>query len=1308
MSGRFEYGFFSRSTRRWVTAATTLLSIVVLGLGVGAPAEAFEAFDGRFQAHGFFESQMRVMSADYAEDWDMAQWYQVFNLEVELDILPDGIGPIDMLSGYVRAEVRYDCVYSRGCGMFRGVNAYGDRSKSLPRRLSNARQRTAMGTIARDSNADGDPTDFSRRSGGTTDPVPLSLVSGFSTLAGSAGADQAIGNPTDSPDCQNDFVDTATNTNLVGLERTTCASLVGGDLGIAVFGTQGTQAKNDDPFEYVFERFSDFRFTQIQGRGGSQYGLPTRAFGPWLPKNFINENAGLADRINPFDRTETSPVVAAATFNTAFVGEFNRLIGARGLDPDDPADTGAIEVARQDAQSFANFQATQVTGSGANPFRPIPIKAPGDFGRGNDIARGMYLPSEGLRNNIDDFDNPQFNFRESERAWNRGASQQDEKELKEAYLDVELFDSRLWLRIGKQSIVWGKTELFRTTDQFNPQDLALASLPSLEESRIALWAFRGVYSFYEVGPFSDVRLEAAFNFDDFEPADLGACGEAYTPNLVCELTFGMFAHGTAGLGIAGVERPDDPWSDLSAWEFGGRLEFRWERLSFAITNFYGYNDTPTLKRISTYERNVDPGTGRPRAFGRRGTCRYSRGDWQGRDANAGDCLQPGPTSRTKQVLLQVTGEAGDPANGVPPGFVDKGDELGRQLQNDPNNALDHHHVNQQIFAMICSTTIGFSGLDRRACAQTVFGSTADPTGTGIFIAQAIGATVRGSDSANTILSGLLTSGVKLPLVLLNSVANDPQDLGNGNTNCKASYFAFGTTPVFIPIDPTEDQRPRCGGNDPSELTPGVHGNFAVAGEALAQGLSPEQEALLGCGPFWGTNCDDDGFDLMNMELSSVMQSFTGVEGTNTGWRTDGKVGQYNGVIQNTDGLAFSDVNGDGVFDQAAGDRLRQPGTVGFLGATPCTFGDLLVPGRKGSETARLPGCRSPYTDSDWDPKEDGDPRLAQLSLPLAEGPSFLVASPGTHPFTGQDWENEMAIVSWNFQALLVANSGELTADLEKIDAKAGLTPAEKQAKKIKRAYSVKNGKCSFRQPQFCGTPEALFAIAGVTRPTVEAGGSGRFGRRTFTWHSGGEAVLVYERRNVLGFSADFAEDVTKSNWSMEFTWFDDISRGDADQRDGNSTVDTFNLTISVDRPTFINFLNANRTFFFNSQWFFQYTDGYRSSFGGNGPFNILGTFAVSTGYYQDRLLPSLVFVYDVQSVSGAALPQVTYRYNEAFSVTVGAAMFMGRTQLKDRPVNPLGGVGNLQGPNRDKVGVENGLAVVRDRDEVFVRIRYTF
>jgi hypothetical protein len=102
----------------------------------------------------------------------------------------------------------------------------------------------------------------------------------------------------------------------------------------------------------------------------------------------------------------------------------------------------------------------------------------------------MFLPSRPLREalasgRLDDAEFARdYRFSESDRAWNRGSSQRQTRELKEAYLDIELLDSNLWLRVGKQTIVWGKTELFRTIDQFNPQDLGLASLPSLEESRV--------------------------------------------------------------------------------------------------------------------------------------------------------------------------------------------------------------------------------------------------------------------------------------------------------------------------------------------------------------------------------------------------------------------------------------------------------------------------------------------------------------------------------------------------------------------------------------------------------------------------------------------------------------------------------------------------------------------------------------------------------------------------------------------------------------------------------------------------------
>ena len=208
--------------------------------------------------------------------------------------------------------------------------------------------------------------------------------------------------------------------------------------------------------------------------------------------------------------------------------------------------------------------------------------------------------------------------------------------------------------------------------------------------------------------------------------------------------------------------------------------------------------------------------------------------------------------------------------------------------------------------------------------------------------------------------------------------------------------------------------------------------------------------------------------------------------------------------------------------------------------------------------------------------------------------------------------------------------------------------------------------------------------------------------------SSGDGKLLVAA-TIQRFAPDhFAEDYTKSNWSMEFTWIEGIPFTDSDSYDLVTEADDFNLTVSVDRPTFINFLNANRTFFINSQWFFQYRKGYKDSFNSIGPWNVLATFAVFTGYFQDRLNPTLVFVWDFRSSSGGLLPQVNYRFSERFSMTVGASVFMGNQRLVNMGVNTIGPASPRSGPNAYMNASEPGLSIVRDRDEVFMTLRYTF
>ncbi len=847
----------------------------------------------------------------------------------------------------------------------------------------------------------------------------------------------------------------------------------------------------------------------------------------------------------------------------------------------------------------------------ALPFRPAP-EARFDAGAPKWEAQGVWYPNERLQellrnDKLGPFDQ---NFTVNELQWNRGASQQDEKELKEAYLEFEAFDSRLWVRAGKQNIVWGKTELFRTTDQFNPQDLALASLPNLEESRIALWAVRAIWSFYEVGPFEDVRVELAANYDQFEPADIGRCGEPYSPLVACGKTFGLLNHGQNGIGLAGEIRPPQPWNSWKGIEVGGRVEWRWDRFSFAITDFYGYSDFPFADVLFTYSHNVDPVSGRPRKGESTGRCRHG---------TESDCLTP-------------------------------------------DNALREHSANQTAFAWVCAGTVGVSDLDSSACAQNIWNSrVVPPTATGVapvHLAGIFGAVFSGQNGA-LVPALTLFNGNQIfqPLAAINPTtwadiaANAPFAQTYFDV---ASTFGFGGLPTFanqptmlVPLNmDLNDGASAQFANLPSEVVSALAAGGVAAtttqgflDAGLSAFLTDEQEALLGCGPFYGTNCDIDGIDFLNADSNALFE-------------------------------AFPRSNADTFRDGALIDTFTgpQPGTVGFDGFT----------------CAHIAGCRGPGDDG-YDPRVDG------------------TVGTQVHPITGQPWRAEIAIVSWNFlMGLIVTSSGEDGAD----------TFTERDRKDIQVFNpddAFAKGRCSFREPIWCSGVKGLLSLTGTTRASVKAGGNGRFGRRQFLWHGGNDLVLRYEKRNVLGFSMDFAEDVLKSNWSFEFTWIEGVPTTDADSFSGHSKTDNFNLTVSVDRPTFINFLNANRTFFINSQWFFQYRKDLRKSHVATGPFNAFFTFAVNTGYFQDRLLPSVVFVYDIHSNSGAVLPQITYRFNEAFSLTFGLGIFEGRFKQAPASVNDPGDGASLRiGKHRNKQFFEPGLSVIRERDEIFMRLRYTF
>jgi hypothetical protein len=590
------------------------------------------------------------------------------------------------------------------------------------------------------------------------------------------------------------------------------------------------------------------------------------------------------------------------------------------------------------------------------------------------------------------------------------------------------------------------------------------------------------------------------------------------------------------------------------------------------------------------------------------------------------------------------------------------------------------------------------------------------------VGQAASAILAGSASAASLLQARIGFDLSPYIVALNNDFNDVGPGANANTTVLVRQnnfdaggnigdkdsskpnkrIRYSTDCLDFNVNP--DGIP-CGGVSPADPRAAGSGVFMAAGEALSQRLTMYQEAILGCGPFFGINCDDSGMDWLNTDFSAITQSFPGFEGTRAGWRTD------NALLG------------------------PQPGTIGYEGGPVCLSNYLWPEGHKNRNRGdiQLPGCRSAYKADgsvknrrrnnplllvEYNAAKDGCVRY-DPDVPGCDNPALrTLEQPILKDLQGvsQVFANELAAVSWNLLMLTTAQDDDFQRNRRRrrkektaqLAAKGITGPAAQPL--IDRAVERENykpGQCSLVTPQYCDSLNGLLRLGGIGRPDIKASGNGRFGRRSFQWHNGGELMIRFNKRNVLGLSTDFAVDSLKSNFSMEFTWIPDNPRSNTESYDGLIEVDQYNLTISADRPTFINFLNANRTFFFNTQWFFQYLDGYRKG-SGDGPWNVLMTFAVSTGYYQDRLLPTVAAVYDFRSVSGAVLPQLTYRYNEAFSITVGANVFMGKADLVDMSVNPVALQNRVQGRRTYKNQAENGLAVFRDRDEVFVRLRYTF
>ncbi len=157
-------------------------------------------------------------------------------------------------------------------------------------------------------------------------------------------------------------------------------------------------------------------------------------------------------------------------------------------------------------------------------------------------------------------------------------------DLREAYADI--FMGPLSLRLGKQQVVWGKTDFFRLLDIINPLDYSWHFFfESFDDIRIPQIMGKALLALPNIGPFSDVSLEFDANPRDFNSTDLGRYGMpwALAPN---------------GFNLIPKFRPND-------WQLGGRIQARLGGFSFTINDYYTFQQDPVFNLVKgglTYPR----------------------------------------------------------------------------------------------------------------------------------------------------------------------------------------------------------------------------------------------------------------------------------------------------------------------------------------------------------------------------------------------------------------------------------------------------------------------------------------------------------------------------------------------------------------------------------------------------------------------------------------------------------------------------------------------------------------------------------
>ena len=144
--------------------------------------------------------------------------------------------------------------------------------------------------------------------------------------------------------------------------------------------------------------------------------------------------------------------------------------------------------------------------------------------------------------------------------------------LREAYVtnSIPLSDGQqLFLKLGRQQVVWGRTDLFRVLDVINPVDYSRNNIyDELQDIRIPMWIAQAEYRMGPSDSMQDRNLQLIWNVDKFRANNLGQCG---TANVILDAGCffrgfkNMWDNGGTVANFAAFSAPGTPGPGTGPW-----------------------------------------------------------------------------------------------------------------------------------------------------------------------------------------------------------------------------------------------------------------------------------------------------------------------------------------------------------------------------------------------------------------------------------------------------------------------------------------------------------------------------------------------------------------------------------------------------------------------------------------------------------------------------------------------------------------------------------------------------------------------